>query len=110
MGDEQNTAYVHEGPCRQPRSDPDSHLPHAAAAAVVGLGGEIGYPMLITAAAGGGGKGMEIVRSAAEAEQAFATAQRQGLAYFADASVYAERYLEDPRHVEVQVLADAHGN
>jgi acetyl-CoA/propionyl-CoA carboxylase biotin carboxyl carrier protein len=53
---------------------------------------------------------MEIVRSAAEAEQAFATAQRQGLAYFADASVYAERYLEDPRHVEVQVLADAHGN
>jgi acetyl-CoA/propionyl-CoA carboxylase, biotin carboxylase, biotin carboxyl carrier protein len=89
---------------------PGTTEPLDSAAAVVALGDEIGYPLLIKAAAGGGGKGMEIVRSAAEAEQAFATAQRQGLAYFADASVYAERYLEDPRHVEVQVLADAHGN
>jgi acetyl-CoA/propionyl-CoA/long-chain acyl-CoA carboxylase, biotin carboxylase, biotin carboxyl carrier protein len=84
--------------------------PLESAATVVALGDEIGYPLLIKAAAGGGGKGMEIVRSAAEAKQGFATAQRQGLAYFADASVYAERYLEDPRHIEVQVLADAHGN
>jgi acetyl-CoA/propionyl-CoA carboxylase biotin carboxyl carrier protein len=89
---------------------PGTTEPLDSAAAVVALGDEIGYPLLIKAAAGGGGKGMEIVRSAAEAEQAFATAQRQGLAYFADPSVYAERYLEDPRHVEVQVLADAHGN
>ena len=89
---------------------PGTTEPLESAEEVVALGEEIGYPLLIKAAAGGGGKGMEIVRSAAEAAQAFATAQRQGLSYFADASVYVERYLEDPRHVEVQVLADAHGN
>jgi acetyl-CoA/propionyl-CoA carboxylase, biotin carboxylase, biotin carboxyl carrier protein len=77
---------------------------------VVALGEEIGYPLLIKAAAGGGGKGMKVVRSAGEAAQAFASAQREGRSYFADASVYLERYLEDPRHVEMQVLADAHGN
>src|SRR5262249_3947183 len=64
----------------------------------------------IKAAAGGGGKGMEVVRKSDEAARAFETARRQGEAYFADASVYVERYLEDPRHVEVQVFADAHGN
>jgi acetyl-CoA/propionyl-CoA carboxylase biotin carboxyl carrier protein len=52
---------------------------------------------------------MKVVRSAGEAEQAFSSAQREGQSYFADASVYVERYLEDPRHVEVQVLADSHG-
>jgi acetyl-CoA/propionyl-CoA carboxylase biotin carboxyl carrier protein len=89
---------------------PGTTEPLGSADEVVALGEQIGYPLLIKAAAGGGGKGMEIVRSADEAAQAFATAQRQGLSYFADASVYVERYLEDPRHVEVQVLADAHGN
>jgi acetyl-CoA/propionyl-CoA carboxylase biotin carboxyl carrier protein len=74
------------------------------------LGEEIGYPLLIKAAAGGGGKGMKVVRDATEAAEAFASAEREGQAYFADSSVYVERYLEDPRHVEVQVLADAHGN
>ena len=53
---------------------------------------------------------MKVVTSAGEAEAAFASAQREGQAYFADPAVYVERYLEDPRHVEVQVLADAHGN
>ena len=77
---------------------------------VVALGDEIGYPLIIKAAAGGGGKGMKIVRSADEATRAFESASREGKSYFADASVYVERYLEDPRHVEVQVLADAHGN
>jgi acetyl-CoA/propionyl-CoA carboxylase biotin carboxyl carrier protein len=77
---------------------------------VVALGEEIGYPLLIKAAAGGGGKGMEIVGSAGEAARALEAAQRQGRAYFADASVYVEKYLEDPRHVEVQVLADAFGD
>ena len=81
-----------------------------SAAEVVALGEEIGYPLLIKAAAGGGGKGMKVVASANEAAQAFESAQREGQAYFADPSVYVERYLEDPRHVEVQVLADAHGN
>jgi acetyl-CoA/propionyl-CoA carboxylase biotin carboxyl carrier protein len=69
-----------------------------------------GYPLLVKAAAGGGGKGMKVVRSAGEVAGALASARREGEAYFADASVYVERYLEDPRHVEVQVLADAHGN
>jgi acetyl-CoA/propionyl-CoA carboxylase, biotin carboxylase, biotin carboxyl carrier protein len=74
------------------------------------LGETIGYPLLIKAAAGGGGKGMEIVESPAQAERAFETARRQGLSYFADPNVYVEKLIVDPRHVEVQVLADAHGN
>jgi len=77
---------------------------------VVELGDEIGYPMIIKAAAGGGGKGMEIVRAPDEAERAFDAATRQGERYFADPAVYVERYVENPRHIEVQVLADAHGN
>jgi acetyl-CoA/propionyl-CoA carboxylase biotin carboxyl carrier protein len=77
---------------------------------VTALGAEIGYPLIIKAAAGGGGKGMEIVREAGDAERAFESATRQGAKYFADPAVYVERYLEDPRHVEVQVLADAHGH
>jgi acetyl-CoA/propionyl-CoA carboxylase biotin carboxyl carrier protein len=89
---------------------PGTTDPVSSADEVVGLGEEIGYPLLIKATAGGGGKGMEIVWSPAEAARAFESAQRQGQSYFADSSVYVERYLEDPRHVEVQVLADAHGN
>ncbi len=74
------------------------------------LGDELGWPIAIKAAAGGGGKGLRVVHDPAEAERAFESAQREGEAYFADPTVYVERYLEDPRHVEVQVLADAHGN
>src|SRR5712672_2877693 len=74
------------------------------------LGDEIGYPLLIKAAAGGGGKGMEEVHAPEAAERAFATAQRQGQSYFASSDVYVEKLIVDPRHVEVQVLADAHGN
>ncbi|HEY3542977.1 MAG TPA: acetyl-CoA carboxylase biotin carboxylase subunit [Gaiellaceae bacterium] len=74
------------------------------------LGDEIGYPLLIKAAAGGGGKGMEIVERPEEAQRAFETAQRQGQSYFANSDVYVEKLILDPRHVEVQVLADAHGN
>ena len=77
---------------------------------VVAIGDEIGYPLIIKAAAGGGGKGMELVYDASEAPRAFEAAQRQGLKYFADDAVYVERYLENPRHVEAQVLADGHGN
>jgi acetyl-CoA/propionyl-CoA/long-chain acyl-CoA carboxylase, biotin carboxylase, biotin carboxyl carrier protein len=77
---------------------------------LLSLGEEIGYPLLIKAAAGGGGKGMEEVHSPAEAERAFETARRQGQSYFANPDVYVEKLIVDPRHVEVQVLADAHGN
>ncbi len=89
---------------------PGTTDPVGSADEVVALGEQIGYPLLIKAAAGGGGKGMKIVWSADEAARAFESAQREGQSYFADASVYVEKYLEDPRHVEVQVLADAHGN
>jgi acetyl-CoA/propionyl-CoA carboxylase biotin carboxyl carrier protein len=89
---------------------PGTTDPVGSADEVRALGEEIGYPLLIKAAAGGGGKGMKVVRDATEAAEAFASAEREGQAYFADSSVYVERYLEDPRHVEVQVLADAHGN
>jgi acetyl-CoA/propionyl-CoA carboxylase biotin carboxyl carrier protein len=77
---------------------------------LLSLGETIGYPLLIKAAAGGGGKGMEIVEAPDQAERAFETARRQGQSYFADPSVYVEKLIVDPRHVEVQVLADAHGN
>ncbi len=74
------------------------------------LGDELGWPIAIKASAGGGGKGLKMVRGADEAERAYESARREGEAYFSDSAVYVERYLEDPRHVEVQVLADAHGN
>ncbi|HST26209.1 MAG TPA: acetyl-CoA carboxylase biotin carboxylase subunit [Gaiellaceae bacterium] len=89
---------------------PGTTEPLTGSEQVVEIARAIGYPVLIKAAAGGGGKGMKVVRSDDEAERAFESAQREGQAYFADASVYVERYLENPRHVEVQVLADAHGN
>jgi acetyl/propionyl-CoA carboxylase alpha subunit len=74
------------------------------------LGDRLGWPLAIKASAGGGGKGLKIVRGPEDAERALASAQREGEAYFSDATVYVERYLEDPRHVEAQILADAHGN
>jgi len=89
---------------------PGTTEPVTSADEVVGLGDELGWPLAIKAAAGGGGKGFRVVREATEAERAFESASREGEAYFSDPAVYVERYLEDPRHVEVQVLADAHGN
>ena len=88
---------------------PGSTDPVRTVAAVLELGKEIGYPLIIKAAAGGGGKGMELVSHESEAVPAFEAAQRQGLKYFADDTVYVEKYLEGPRHVEAQILADAHG-
>jgi acetyl-CoA/propionyl-CoA/long-chain acyl-CoA carboxylase, biotin carboxylase, biotin carboxyl carrier protein len=89
---------------------PGTTDPVESVEAVLQLGEELGYPLLIKAAAGGGGKGMEVVESPADAERAFETARRQGQSYFANPDVYVEKLILDPRHVEVQVLADAHGN
>jgi acetyl-CoA/propionyl-CoA carboxylase biotin carboxyl carrier protein len=71
---------------------------------------EIGFPVAVKAAGGGGGKGFRVALSEDELEGAFEGASREGEKFFSDATVYLERYLPDPRHVEVQVLADRHGN
>ena len=89
---------------------PGTTSPVEFAEDVVRLGTELGWPLAIKAAAGGGGKGLKVVAGPDEAERALESARREGQAYFSDPTVYVERYLEDPRHVEVQVLADTHGN
>ncbi len=71
---------------------------------------EIGYPVAVKAAGGGGGRGFRVALKADELEAAFEGAAREGEKFFSDATVYLERYLPDPRHVEVQILADSHGN
>jgi len=71
---------------------------------------EIGFPVLIKAASGGGGKGMKVARHADELPEALSLAQSEARANFGDDSVYIERYLEKPRHVEIQLFGDSHGN
>ncbi|HEX8206326.1 MAG TPA: acetyl-CoA carboxylase biotin carboxylase subunit [Solirubrobacteraceae bacterium] len=71
---------------------------------------EIGFPVAVKAAGGGGGKGFRVALEEKDLEGAFEGAAREGEKFFSDATVYLERYLPDPRHVEVQVLADSHGN
>jgi len=74
------------------------------------IAAEVGYPLIIKAAAGGGGRGMRIVRKAEELHGQLETAQAEALAAFKNGSVYIERYIERPRHIEIQILADEHGN
>ena len=71
---------------------------------------DVGFPVAVKAAGGGGGKGFRVALSEEELEAAFAGSSREGEKFFSDPTVYLERYLPDPRHVEVQVLADRHGN
>jgi acetyl-CoA/propionyl-CoA carboxylase, biotin carboxylase, biotin carboxyl carrier protein len=89
---------------------PGTTEPVASVEELVRLGDQIGYPLLLKAVAGGGGKGMEVVAGPEHVQRAFDTARRQGQSYFANPDVYVEKLIVDPRHVEVQVLADAHGN
>lgn len=74
------------------------------------IAAQYGFPVLLKAAAGGGGKGMRIVRQASELADALASARREAKNAFGDDAVYLEKYIEGPRHVEIQVLADMHGN
>jgi acetyl-CoA carboxylase biotin carboxylase subunit len=74
------------------------------------VGAEIGYPILIKAAAGGGGKGMKVARTAADIEEAYNMARAEARAAFGNDEVYMEKYLEKPRHIEVQLLGDTFGN
>ena len=83
---------------------PLDSLPHARSNAA-----QIGYPLLLKAAAGGGGKGMRVVRSPGELERAWELTRGEAQAAFGDDRVYAERWIERPRHIEAQILADEHG-
>ena len=89
---------------------PGATAPVKDAAAAKKQADEIGYPIACKAAGGGGGKGFRVAMSEDELEEAFDGAAREGEKFFSDPTVYLERYLEDPRHVEVQVLADSKGN
>ncbi len=77
--------------------------------AAVKVAEELGYPVIIKAAAGGGGKGMRVARDAATFPQAFSLARNEALAAFGSAEVYIEKYLDRPRHIEIQVMGDRHG-
>ncbi|MBL8205035.1 MAG: acetyl-CoA carboxylase biotin carboxylase subunit [Blastocatellia bacterium] len=71
---------------------------------------DVGYPVMLKASAGGGGKGMRIVRTAEEMQSAFENASAEAQASFGDPSVYIEKYIERPRHIEIQIVADKYGN
>jgi acetyl-CoA carboxylase, biotin carboxylase subunit len=79
------------------------------AAAARSVAEQFGYPVLLKAAAGGGGKGMRVVHEESELERAFDAARSEAKSAFGDGSIYLEKYLARPRHIEIQVLADAHG-
>ena len=74
------------------------------------IGGDVGYPLLVKAASGGGGRGMKVAETADGLAEAFSSARAEAKAAFGDDTVYLERYLGQPRHIEVQVIADSHGN
>jgi propionyl-CoA carboxylase alpha chain len=88
----------------------DAGVPTLPWATEVTRADDVGYPLLVKASAGGGGRGMRIVRSADELADAVASARREAASAFGDDTVFLERYLEAPRHVEVQIFADTHGN
>ena len=74
------------------------------------IAGEIGYPVMIKASAGGGGRGIRLVNTEADLESAMVSAQQEALSFFANDEVYLEKFIVNPRHVEIQILADAYGN
>ncbi|MFB6130077.1 MAG: acetyl-CoA carboxylase biotin carboxylase subunit [Salinigranum sp.] len=89
---------------------PGTTEPVESADEVRELAAEYGYPVAIKAEGGGGGRGLKVVRDESEVDSQFETARREGEAYFDNPSVYVEKYLASPRHIEVQILADEHGN
>jgi len=89
---------------------PGTTTPLKSASEAAKVAKEFGYPILLKAAAGGGGKGMRVVRAESELAAALESAQREAKNAFGDNAVYVEKYIEKPRHVEIQVLGDSHGN
>jgi propionyl-CoA carboxylase alpha chain len=88
----------------------DAGVPTLPWATSVDDAASVGFPLLVKASAGGGGRGMRVVRQAAELADAVEAARREAGSAFGDATVFLERYLEAPRHIEIQIVADAHGN
>ena len=88
---------------------PGATIPAEGAADLDQLGEQVGYPLLVKAAFGGGGRGMRLVTGPDELAQAVATARNEAASAFGDGTVFAERFVTDPRHVEVQILGDSHG-
>jgi len=76
----------------------------------VGIARDIGYPVMLKASAGGGGKGMRVVRNDAECRDGFERATNEAKSSFGDGRVFAEKFIEEPRHIEIQIIADGHGN
>jgi len=89
---------------------PGTERPLGDDAEAARIASEVGYPVMVKAAMGGGGKGMRLVRTPGELPGALRAARSEASAAFGDAAVYIERYVEEPRHIEVQVLGDGHGN
>ena len=89
---------------------PGTQEPLGAANEVKAFADEHGYPIAIKAAHGGGGKGLRVVHHESDLEEAFDAARREADAYFSRPEVYVEKYLEQPRHIEAQIICDTHGN
>ncbi len=89
---------------------PGTKEPLKSIAEAIEIAENIGYPILLKASAGGGGKGMKRVDNSSELAEAFDSAKREALKAFADDSVYIEKYIESPKHIEFQIFADSHGN
>ncbi len=89
---------------------PGTEKPVGSPEAVLEFAAEYGFPVAVKASAGGGGKGFAVAHDKTQAEAAYSRARREGEAYFGDGSVYLERYLPAPRHIEIQVFRDKHGN
>ncbi len=89
---------------------PGTEDPVESADSLSDFAAEHGFPIAVKASSGGGGKGFAVAHDKTEAESAFERASREGEAYFGDGSVYLERYLSSPRHIEIQILRDKHGN
>lgn len=89
---------------------PDSHITLEKAEDAISEGNRIGYPVMLKAAAGGGGRGMRVVRDAEEMRRAYTEARNEAKKAFGDDTVFIEKFIDDPKHIEVQILGDNHGN